>query len=54
MDRFDIDLAVDGKYDIYKIDNFMIYGAGGIWARVLMSEGSQNIIGFGAGIGTTY
>lgn len=54
LDRFDIELGLDGRYDILQFGSSWLYGDVGLNARILLGDGNQTIVGGGAGVGISF
>lgn len=54
LDRFGLELGLNGRYDIVQFGSNWLYADLGLNSRFLLGDGSQNIIGGGAGIGISF
>lgn len=54
IDRFGIELGLNGRYDIFQIGSNWLYADLGINGRLLLGDGSQTIVGGGGGVGISF
>ncbi len=54
IDRFDLEMGLNGRYDIFQFENNWFYGDINFKGKFLLGDGNQTIMGGGLGAGVSF
>lgn len=54
LDRFDIELDLGGRYDVFKFEQYNIFVNANLSLRTLLGDGSQTLVGINLGSGSSF